>query len=854
TAGLSARRDFDLTSSVYLLDVFRVAGEREGNAAAVTLQRNADNLKNVVAMDAYGNLPNLSAIELAIRMPGVTFGNPSDEVAETVSVRGMGQGMSTITIDGGLMSSWGAQSRNTRMTAFTGAMFEGLEVIKGHTPDKGVDSLGGTVNIKTRSPLSMRERRRITYTASVSGIPSGTDQIPMREQHRWHPLFNVAWLQKFKTPGSGQDNLAVSANFFYSENVFGFFRTVRDYQQTNSVPAYLWDYSTQDQYAVRVQKSLNTKWDYRVSDNSLLKVNVIVSDTPEPFRPSYQTRAFAGSATTVPSATTGIVPGAFDRRITVVRANAPAATATAATTPTAAIDAISRFIHRLQDLRHIDLAGEHRLGAFEYDWAGLYSVTRYRWGPKEISLTNRIGGVPVIGPNGQPGTGLNTMVAPNGERGVGWILDRTASDAYPRFVQNGGLDFTVPGNYRPTQNGLSSQAGDIQPHKVRDLRGNIKYRLPVESITAYLKTGGQVREQTTSTLPVRRRWSYLGREALPSDTSVMTWDRLRTGRAIPQWTPLQFTENGRPKEPSLWQEDLYFHESSRYSAFNHVRETVYATYLMTQGKFGRNGFVAGVRGETTDTVASSYVRSRVPSTPAEQAADPVGAARRDYAGNYRERAGRYTNYFPSIHLNRDFLPNLKGRLSWSTSMGRPSMANAVPRETPNESARTLTIGNPALLPQTAKTWDASLEYYFEPSGSVSAGWFHKRIRDYIVNNVNVGVIGGGKDNGYLGEYEGFTQLTASNAGNAIAQGWEFNYLQQFTFLPGWLRGLSFNGNMTILNAHGDFGSAGAYRDKDQVPGFIPYSGNASLSWKYRRFGTRVLYSYTSYHIRTFNES
>jgi hypothetical protein len=42
-------------------------------------------------------------------------------------------------------------------------MFDAVELIKGHTPDKGADSLGGTVNLKTRSPLSMREKRRTTY-------------------------------------------------------------------------------------------------------------------------------------------------------------------------------------------------------------------------------------------------------------------------------------------------------------------------------------------------------------------------------------------------------------------------------------------------------------------------------------------------------------------------------------------------------------------------------------------------------------------------------------------------------------------------------------------------------------------
>ncbi|MBI4624925.1 MAG: TonB-dependent receptor [Verrucomicrobia bacterium] len=852
-AGQRAVRDFDLTSGVYMLDPFKVAGEKEGLAAAITQQRNADNLKNVVSMDAYGNLPNLNATELAIRLPGVTFADPGDEVVEQISVRGMGAGMSVITIDGGLMSSFSAQNRTTRMTAFTGAMFESLELIKGHTPDKGADSLGGTVNFKTRSPLSMREKRRLSYTLSAGHAASFTEQVPLREMRRTHPLINVAYQEKFKMFGSEDENLAVSVNLFYSENAFGFFRTQRDFQQTANVPAYLWDYRTTDNYNNRVQRSINTKFDYRFSRSTLFRMNFIVNNAPEPMRRQYQTRAFAGSQTTVPSATSGVVPG-FTDRITVVRANAPAATANPGTTPTAAIDVTSTLINRDQRLRHFDISGEHIFRRFEFDWASQWSRTRYRTLGAEGSLVNRIGGVPFIGPNGLTGSGTNTIVGPGGERGVGWILDRTQSDLYPRFSQNGGLDFTNPNNYRPTQNGLASNSGDLNQHLVRDLRGNIKYKLPIEQFTAFLKTGGQAREQTVSNWNIgRHRWSYIGRDALPTDPSILLWDKVKTGRNIPTWEGAQFIQNGRPTNPALWQEDRYFHEQNKYTGFSRVQETVTAGYVMTQGRVGHNGFLAGVRGEKTDTVASSFVRNRVNSTAAQQTADPEGTARRDYANNYRTRDGSYTKFFPSIHLNRNFTANLKGRISWSTSFGRPSMTNALPTETINETAQTLTIGNPALLPQSAKNWDVTAEYYFEPSGSLTFGWFHKTIRDYIVSGREVGTIGTGPDNGYNGEYPGFTELTNRNAGTAIAQGWEFAYVQQFRFLPGMLKGLSLNTNLTMINTHGNFGGS-AYRGNGQVQGFIPLTYNVSLSWNHRRFGTRILYNFTDEHIRTYNET
>ena len=63
---------------------------------------------------------------------------------------------------------------------------------------------------------------------------------------------------------------------------------------------------------------------------------------------------------------------------------------------------------------------------------------------------------------------------------------------------------------------------------------------------------------------------------------------------------------------------------------------------------------------------------------------------------------------------------------------------------------------------------------------------------------------------------------------AVVQGWEVSYQQQFTFLPGLLKGLAFSGNYTSIAAAGNFGGATS-RSTNEVPGFIPRTANASLS-------------------------
>src|SRR5258705_8188790 len=158
----------------------------------------------------------------------------------------MAPALNTVTVDGGLMASIGT-SRAFELQSITGTMFEQLELIKGHTPDKTADSLGGTLNMKTRSPLNMKEKRRLSYSATVRVAPSFTEQIPLREKHRSHPLLTVGYQEVFDVFG-GQRNLGVAVNLFYSENAVGGFRTMRDFQKTLNEPAYLWSYRTWENY------------------------------------------------------------------------------------------------------------------------------------------------------------------------------------------------------------------------------------------------------------------------------------------------------------------------------------------------------------------------------------------------------------------------------------------------------------------------------------------------------------------------------------------------------------------------------------------------------------------------------
>ncbi|MEN9636643.1 MAG: hypothetical protein RL077_5047 [Verrucomicrobiota bacterium] len=806
-------RDFDLTTGIYKLDAFKVAGELEGGAAAITAQRNADNVKNVVAMDQFGNLPNLNAAEVAARLPGVVG---FLDVADTVNgftIRGMDRGLNSVTMDGAMLTGQGAMGRTSIVNNITGTMFEQVELTKGHTPDKGADSLGGTVNFKSRSPLRMKEKRRVSYSLSGRLAPAFTLQIPLREAHRFHPIANLGYQEVFDAFG-GERNLGVAVNLFYSETALGWFTSTRDFQNTTSQPAYLWDYRTADAYIPRHQQSINVKVDYRLSPATKLTFLALAVDHRELSKRTFLTRAYT-TQTVGTTGTAGILPGYTDR-VTQVRAAAGSTIDVTETGP-------NIFTNRM---RRIDLGAEHDFGRLQLDTNARHTQTHIH-----------------LGQSGEAGVLINRIT------NIGWTLDRTQSDLFPRFIQTAGPDFTNPDNYRPAANGLANSLTDTD-QEVNEFGGNARYTLPV-AIPAYLKAGVLRREQHVQEAANSRRWNYTGTAALPADPSILMFDQVKTGRRIPQWDAAPLIQAREPVNPALWREDVYFREQTRYTGTDAVTEDITAGYLMAQGRLGRTGLLGGVRTEKTDTSSWGWVRARRVSTAAQQTADPVGSAKRDYADTFRENGGSFTKSFPSVHVTQDVTPNVRGRLSWSTSFGRPALTNVVPNETVNEANQTLTINNPSLLPQTAANWDATLDYYFEPVGNVSVGWFHKTIKDYIVSGVLSGTVAIGADNGYNGEYGGFTVLRTANAGTAIVQGWEFSYQQQYTFLPGLLKGLSALANFTVLNTHGDFGGT-AKLTTGQVAGFIPRSGNASVSWRYRGFSTRVLVNYVSSYITSYS--
>ena len=163
-AGQSVMREVALTSKIYALEPFTVAGEREGNALAITQQRNATNVKNVISADAFGNIADQNLGNVLDATARRRRGNPRGP-GNVRPVRGINASTSTpsrSTARAAPTATRGDISRGFAVDRIPADFVERIEVTKALTPDMDGDSIGGAVNLRTKSPLD-RKGRLISY-------------------------------------------------------------------------------------------------------------------------------------------------------------------------------------------------------------------------------------------------------------------------------------------------------------------------------------------------------------------------------------------------------------------------------------------------------------------------------------------------------------------------------------------------------------------------------------------------------------------------------------------------------------------------------------------------------------------
>lgn len=272
-----------------------------------------------------------------------------------------------------------------------------------------------------------------------------------------------------------------------------------------------------------------------------------------------------------------------------------------------------------------------------------------------------------------------------------------------------------------------------------------------------------------------------------------------------------------------------------------IWERISSAYMQGTLNFGRLTVLTGVRLEHTESTREQVARNR-------RLAGTLG----EWTGRQWGEA-KYDNVFPSVHSRYSFAKNLILHASFGTTSGRPNWGSILGVTDSDDVAHIITVPNLDLKPRTAKNYDLSLEYYFEPVGVLSVGVFEKKIKNYDVTlRVPISLeqardLGAQPDPAYVGEYQLSTRF---NAGSGTVKGIEANYSQSFSFLPGALRGLGVFANFTYNQTEGTFstldptGNAPSNTPTRRLQGFIPRTANAGLSYVYGRFDLRPSWNFT----------
>ena len=270
-------------------------------------------------------------------------------------------------------------------------------------------------------------------------------------------------------------------------------------------------------------------------------------------------------------------------------------------------------------------------------------------------------------------------------------------------------------------------------------------------------------------------------------------------------------------------------------AFFNADERVYAGYLMNAISFGKLRLQTGVRFEdtTTNFLANKLVANQDSSgNPLLPTITPV------------TQSSSYFNALPSIQAQYLIQKNTNLRANFSMGISRPNIGDEVPTTSvdPNASPKSITIGNAALKATRANNYDVLVEHFFQPLGILQAGFFYKQLTNPIYATARF--LPSTDPN-----FPGYLEAQAINGPNAHIAGFEADWEQRFSFLPGLANGLGIAANYSYTTSQATFPSGFSCNgsicrtDQPTLQRTAPNNWNVGLTYDKARFSMRFAVSH-----------
>lgn len=152
--GKTVESNVMLNDGVKLREVV-VGGAFNGQRRALSSQKNAMGIVNVVSADQVGKFPDSNIGDALKRISGINVQYDQGE-ARFGQVRGTSADLSSVTINGNRIPSAEGDTRNVQLDLIPADMVQTIEVNKVVTADMDADAIGGSINLVTKNTPNKR--------------------------------------------------------------------------------------------------------------------------------------------------------------------------------------------------------------------------------------------------------------------------------------------------------------------------------------------------------------------------------------------------------------------------------------------------------------------------------------------------------------------------------------------------------------------------------------------------------------------------------------------------------------------------------------------------------------------------
>lgn len=851
--GGTARIEVDMSDSsdVVALEALTVEGEAVGQARATNQQRVATSMVNITSEEMLGTMVDNNIATALQRLPGLSANADTfSEIPRFVNIRGFNADLNSVQLNGARLPTSGSGVGGTDGAGDTARAFAlddipgnavtSVEVVKAPTPDRDGDTIGGIVNLVTKSAFD-RTGRAIDFQV-------GADYVELRDT--FVPNFSLGYSDITR---GGRLGLRFDVNFSKGDEGFDNI----DYDSLPLVPqlpfnsylnlategraTFAHEDTEYNNYLIeRDRYGFSMSLDYKLSDTTSLYFRPVVtreerSEDDVRFHKIMDNdhgRSAPTSATAAPTFADTPIGGFY----TTTRGRAVKTSATTgayatyeSVSPTAGVSTLLPNGTGRGSAGYRQNLNEREIDFYSLDLGG---KTQIGWGTLDWSLFNST--------NKKVEDSLNARFDRNG---LQWEYDRT-NYVTPRYETVNGVDpYALPANQltsvdrfiNPSSSNLTAfqRTSEETVNQVQ-----VDFEMPFAPITGIdgrFKTGVKYRAMERETDRNQQYWRFENTAAYNAFdfNSFLVESPNTVGPFAMPYHPdtARLIAAARAGQNGLVADTSNARRLNSINSDYQASEKTLAGYMMGTFDIGpKFQMTTGVR------VEHNWFEAETPLF------DPVNVPLGDRAPTFRTDKNDYTEVLPGIHFRYEASNRVVFRAAYTNTYGRPAFREMVAVTQFDDVNNIITTGNPELEPYTAKNYDLSMEY-FGATTYFQLALFHKRVSNFVLEQ---GDTIDGAD-GYRGlplnPGETYTVTTFSNQHESVNKGVELAARYRFAKLPEPFSSLYVDGSATYTDSDGRY----ADRPGERLPtyGASEWLFNMGVGFDRGRMSAQLSYRYRS---------